>query len=115
MSFSFESSVLINGSIQVSDAMVGMLWSGIVTFVILLCMEAIIVGWRKIFNIKESEFALILDEDIILDHEIADEYLKSHELQLVVRNDGSSDEQGRPGEMPAGNAAAPGLGRREVT
>jgi len=78
-------------------------------------MEAILVGWRKIFNIKEPDFTLILDEDIILDHEIADEYLKSHELQLMVRNDGSSDEQVGPGEMPADDTATPGPGRRGVT
>src|SRR5271155_2431489 len=88
--------------------MVGMLWSGALTFLILLCMEAVIVGYRKMFNIKEPDFALILDEDIILDHEIANEYLaaasngapiEGRELQLMTRSRGSSDEPVGPREM----------------
>ena len=50
--------------------MVGMLWAGVVTFLILLGMEAIIVVYRNIFHIEEPDFALILDEDIILDYEL---------------------------------------------
>jgi hypothetical protein len=71
-------------------------------------MEAVIVGYRKIFNIQEPDFALILDEDIILDHEIADEYLaaasngapkEGHELQPMTQSRRSSDEP-VPREMP---------------
>lgn len=102
-------------SIQVSDAMVGMLWAGIVTFVILLCMESVIVGWRKIFKINEPDFALILDKDIILDHEIPDDYLKSHELQILPRHDSSSGERMRTPEMPGHDTASTSSNRRRVT
>ena len=91
--------------------MVGMLWSGILTFLILLAMEAVIVGYRKIFRIQEPEFALILDEDIILDHEITDEYLNaipkdSRELQLMEPSRGNSNEPVGPREMLVDDAAS---------
>jgi hypothetical protein len=104
--------------------MVGMLWSGIMTFLILLCMEAVIIGYRKIFRIQEPEFALILDEDIILDHEIADEYLsavpneapkESRELQLMAPSRGSSNEPVGPREMPVDEAALSGPDRKRPT
>lgn len=84
-------------------------------------MEAVIVGYRKVFRIQEPEFALILDEDIILDHEISDEYLNatpkdSRELQLMEPSRGSSNEAVRPREMLADDAAASlGPDRRRVT
>lgn len=60
--------------IQVSDGLVGMFWSGVVTFLILLFMEAAIVLYRKLRGIPDPEFQLILDQDIILDHEIGDDF-----------------------------------------
>ncbi|KAE8453527.1 hypothetical protein EG329_010388 [Mollisiaceae sp. DMI_Dod_QoI] len=72
-------SVIINHGweqlgIQISDALVGMCWSGIVSFLILVVMEATVMGFRYIFSMKEPAFQLILDQDILIDHEIADEY-----------------------------------------
>jgi hypothetical protein len=55
--------------------MFGMIWAGVLIFLILLCMEGLIVGYRKVFHLPKPDFTLILDEDIILDHEITDEYL----------------------------------------
>lgn len=68
------------------------------------------MAYRKIFHIQEPAFALILDEDIILDHEIADKYLSgasngiaedSRELQLTGQSHRSSDEPAEPREMLA--------------
>ncbi len=51
-----------------------MFWSGVVTFLILLIMEAIVVFYRKLRGIPDAEFQLIIDQDIILDHEIGDDF-----------------------------------------
>jgi hypothetical protein len=52
-----------------------MLWSGVVTFVILLIMELVIQGYRHLRGRPEPPFQLVLDRDIILDHEIGEEFL----------------------------------------
>ncbi|KAH8748806.1 ammonium transporter AmtB-like domain-containing protein [Hyaloscypha sp. PMI_1271] len=63
-------SVIINHKIeqlgiQLSDVVVAVCWSGIGTLLILIFMEAIIVGFRKIRGKPEPAFQLILDADII--------------------------------------------------
>lgn len=82
------------------------------------------MGYRKMFNIQEPDFALILDADIILDHEIADDYLaaasngapkEGRELQLMTRSRGSSDEPVGPRELPVDDDAASGPDPRRVT
>ncbi|KAH7324045.1 ammonium transporter AmtB-like domain-containing protein [Rhexocercosporidium sp. MPI-PUGE-AT-0058] len=104
--------------IQVSDGLVGMAWSGGMTFLILLCMEAFIVFTRRFRGISEPEFQLILDQDIVLDHEIGDEFAvrakDSNGLALVGLN---SHREGRAsmsgvGELEAGNFV-PRVARRE--
>lgn len=37
-------------------------------------MEAVILLFRRLFSIPEPEFQLILDRDILIDHEIDDNY-----------------------------------------
>lgn len=84
-------------------------------------MEAVIVGYRKIFNRPEPEFALILDEDIILDHEIAAEYMsggvpkESRERQLMGQSRGSSDEPAGRSEMPVDEGTPSGSEGRRIT
>jgi hypothetical protein len=51
-----------------------MAWSGIGTFLVLLCMEIVNQLYRKIRGIPQEPFRLILDQDIILDYEIGGEY-----------------------------------------
>jgi hypothetical protein len=52
-----------------------MLWSGVVTFVILLVMELVIQGYRHLRGIPEPTFQLVLERDSLLDHEIGEEVL----------------------------------------
>lgn len=72
-------SVIINHGweqlgIQISDALVGMFWSGLVSLLILVVMEATVYLFRYLLNMPEPAFQLILDQDILLAHEIGDEY-----------------------------------------
>lgn len=60
--------------IQISDALVGMCWSGLVSFLILIVMEATVLLFRHLFSIPEPAFQLILDGDILIDHEIDNTY-----------------------------------------
>lgn len=51
-----------------------MFWAGLVSFLILIVMEAVVLFFRRIFAIPEPAFQLILDRDILIDHEIDDTY-----------------------------------------
>jgi hypothetical protein len=53
---------------------VGICWSGALTFLILLVMEGVIQGYRKARGTEEPAFQLVLDTDVILDHEIGDDF-----------------------------------------
>ncbi|KAG4426058.1 hypothetical protein IFR04_000765 [Cadophora malorum] len=94
--------------IQVSDGLAGMAWSGGITFLILLCMEAVTIFTRRLWGIPEPEFQLILDQDIILDHEIGDECAaktkESNDMALVRVNSYREGETILPGagELEAG-------------
>lgn len=95
-------------SIQVSDGLAGMAWSGGITFFILLCMEAITISIRRVRGVPEPDFQLILDQDIILDHEIGDEFAaktkESNAMALVGVNSYREGETILPGvgELEAG-------------
>lgn len=97
-------------SIQFSDGLAGMAWSGGITFLILLCMETVTIFTRRLWGIPEPEFQLILDQDIILDHEIGDEFAaktkESNDMALVGVNSYREGETILPGagELEAGTS-----------
>jgi hypothetical protein len=90
--------------IQVSDALVGMLWSGSISFLILLVMELVIQGYRKARGIEEPEFQLVFDRDILLEHEIGDEFWVKEGSRT-----GSAEVGGREGGRGTGGPVPEGL------
>lgn len=106
--------------IQISDGLVGMVWSGAMTFLILLCMEAVIIFTRRLRGIPEPDFQLILDQDVILDHEIGNEFtIKTNEsngMALVSLNSHREGHASMPGvgELEAGTFVG-GVTRREAS
>jgi hypothetical protein len=83
-----------------------MLWSGVVTFVILLVMELVIQGYRHLRGIPEPTFQLVLDRDILLDHEIGEE---------VVAKEGSGTGSAESGGRRPGAQVDDGLELVEMT
>jgi hypothetical protein len=94
----------MHNRIQVSDALVGMCWSGVVTFLILLVMELVIQGYRKARGIPEPVFQLVLDRDIVLDFEIRDEFWGKEGSRT-----GSAEIGSRGGGREIGGPAGEGL------
>jgi hypothetical protein len=70
-----------------------MLWSGIVSFVILVVMELVIQGYRHLKGSEEPPFQLVLDKDIIIDDEIGEEF-------LVTEGSGTVDDGLELAEIP---------------
>ncbi|KAH7388960.1 hypothetical protein BKA64DRAFT_126049 [Cadophora sp. MPI-SDFR-AT-0126] len=94
-----------------------MAWSGGITFLLLLCMEAVIIFTRRLRGLPEPDFQLILDQEIILDHEIGDEFVtKTKESNVMALIGVNSYREGSTilpgvGELEAGTFVGRGTRR----
>jgi len=80
------------------------LWSGFVTFLILLVMELVIQGYRRARGIPEPVFQLVLDRDVVLDFEIGDEFWGKEGSKT-----GSAETSGRAGGREIGGPVGESL------
>ncbi|KAH8589651.1 ammonium transporter AmtB-like domain-containing protein [Bisporella sp. PMI_857] len=107
-------SIIINHKIeqlgiQLSDVVAAVCWSGFGTLLILIFMEAIIVGFRKVRGKENPAFQLILDADIIYHSELGGlvQVARSSALNTSQNNHVTG---GRPGSgigLPQLDASTP--------